>query len=164
MSSTFFISRWAVDFETGNLDTPSFFSDGYTGCVRGGQNQPRVFEDNGNGTITDRITRLVWQKQDEGATGAWETAIIVCELLSLGGYTDWRLPNVKELRSIVDSGTYAPAIYAGYFPNTRSDSYWSSTTYVASPDAAWRVNFWHGEVASSLKGNHYFVRCVRGGE
>jgi len=163
-SSSFFTTRWAVDFGTGNLETPHFSSSGYTRCVRGGQNQPRVFEDNRNGTITDRITQLVWQKQDEGTTAVWEDAITVCEKLSLGRYSDWRLPNVKELRSIVDSGTYAPAIYAGYFPNTQSNSYWSSTTYVASPDAAWHVNFWHGEVAGSLKGNALFVRCVRGGE
>jgi len=172
-SSSFFKGRWAVDFRTGNLDT--FSGNGYTRCILGdlnelsvfqhsGQNQPRVFENNGNGTITDRITRLVWQRQDEGTTAVWEDAITRCEALSLGGHTDWRLPNVKELRSIVDSGTYAPAIYAGYFTNTRTDSYWSSTTYGASPNAAWRVNFWHGEVTSSLKENALFVRCVRGGE
>jgi hypothetical protein len=105
----------------------------------------------------------MWQ-QDGGTAAVWEDAITVCEELSLVGYTDWRLPNVKELRSIVDSGRYAPAIYIEYFPNTRTDSYWSSTTCAASPDAAWRVNFWHGEVAGSLKGNALFVRCVRGGE
>lgn len=171
-SSSFFKGRWAVDFATGNLDT--FSGRGYTRCVLGeqnqlsvfqhsGQNQPRVFEDNGNGTTTDRITQLVWQKQDEGTTALWEDAITRCEKSTLGGYSDWRLPNVKELRSIVDSGTYAPAIYAGYFPNTRTASYWSSTTYGASPGAAWRVNFWHGEVTGSLKGDALFVRCVRGG-
>jgi hypothetical protein len=172
-SSSFFKGRWAVDLRTGNLDTYS--SSGYTRCVLGeqnqlsdfqhsGQNQPRVFEDNKNGTITDRITQLVWQKQDDGTTAAWEEAIIKCEDLSLGGYSDWRVPNVKELRSIVDSRTYAPAIYPGYFPNTRSETYWSSTTYGASPSAAWSVNFWHGEVTDSPKGNALYVRCVRAGE
>jgi hypothetical protein len=164
LSSSHFTGRWEVDFETGNLGTRFFLSASYTRCVRGGQNQRRVFEDNRNGTITDRITGLVWQKQDEGAAAVWEDAITMCEELFLGGYPDWRLPNVKELRSIVNSGTYAPAIYAGYFPNTRSDSYWSSTTSAANPVAAWRVNFWHGEVDSSFKGNAFFVRCVRGGE
>jgi hypothetical protein len=164
LSSSFFTGRWEVDFKTGNLGTRFFLGTSYARCVRGGKNQPRVFEDNRNGTITDRITRLMWQKQDRGATAGWEDAITACEELSLGGYSDWRLPNVKELRSIADTGTYAPAIYAGYFPNTRSDSYWSSTTSVENPDAAWRVNFWHGEVDSSLKGNAFFVRCVRGGE
>lgn len=163
-SSTFFTGNWQVDFQSGNLGTKFFLSSGYTRCVRGGENQPRVFKDDWKGTVTDRITQLVWQKQDGGTTAAWEDAITLCEGLSLGGYSDWRLPNVKELRSIVDSGTYAPATYTRYFPNTRSDSYWSSTTSVENPDAAWRVNFWHGEVDSSYKGNAFFVRCVRGEE
>jgi len=163
-ASTLLTSNWAVDFGTGTLATPHFLSTGYTRCVRGGQNQPRVFDDNGNGTITDWITQLVWQKQDQGTVASWEDAIRACEESTLGGHADWRLPNVKELRSIVDSGTHAPAIHAGYFPNTQSNFYWSSTTYAASPDAAWRVNFWHGEVDASLKENAFFVRCVRGGE
>ena len=163
-SSSFFSGRWAVDFGSGNLDTPTLFSRGLTRCVRGGQNQSRAFWPNGNGTITDRITQLMWQQQDEGVVAVWEDAITACEELSLGGYSDWRLPNVKELRSIVDSGTYAPAIFSTYFPNTRTDSYWSSTTCVANTYAAWRVNFWHGEVTGLLKGTALFVRCVRGGE
>jgi hypothetical protein len=175
MSSSFAAGRWAVYFGTGNMDILAFYSSAYTRCVRGGkkqpgafagtgQDQPHDFWDNGNGTITDRITRLVWQKQDRGTTASWEDAITACEESALGGYSDWRLPNVKELRSIVNSGMYAPAAYDGYFPNTQSNSYWSSTTYVTSPDAAWRVNFWHGEVEASLKGNAFFVRCVRGGQ
>jgi hypothetical protein len=163
-TSTFFTSRWGVDFQAGNLGTPSTFKKGYTRCVRGGQNQPRVFKDRGTGTITDMITKLVWQKHDQGATVVWEEAIKLCEELILGGFFDWRLPNVKELRSIVDSGTYAPAAFTVYFPGTWTDSYWSSTTYVASPSSAWLVNFWHGEVDASSKGNAFFVRCVRGGE
>lgn len=163
-SSTFFTSRWGVDFQAGNLGTPSTFTKGYTRCVRGGQNQPRVFKDNGTGTITDMITNLVWQKHDQGAAAAWEDAIKRCEELTLGGFSDWRLPNIKELRSIVDSRTYAPAAFIPYFPGTRTDSYWSSTTYAANPASAWLVNFWHGEVDASSKGTAFFVRCVRGGE
>ncbi len=163
-SSSHLAGRWAVDLGSGSVDTTSLFSNGYTRCVRGGINQPHLFLDNRNGTATDRVTQLMWQKQDDGAAVVWEDAITKCEALSLGGYKDWRLPNVKELRSIVDSGTYAPALYPGCLLNPRSDSYWSSTTYLSSQDTAWRVNFWHGEVVGTLKGGALFVRCVRGGE
>jgi hypothetical protein len=163
-SSSLNTSKWQVDFTDGSLSIATLFADGYARCVRNGQHPQRIHVDNGNGTITDRTTRLMWQKQDDGGTALWVDAIAACETLSLGGYADWRLPNVKELRSIVDTGTYAPAITNRYFPNTRTDSYWSSTTCASSTGGAWRINFWHGEVEISSKGNAHFVRCVRGGE
>jgi len=63
------------------------------------------FTDNGNGTITDSDTTLMWQKEDDDTRRTWEQAITYCEGLSLGTYSDWRLPNIKELRTIVDTTT-----------------------------------------------------------
>jgi len=60
------------------------------------------FFDNGNGTITDNATGLMWQQSDDGTTRDWENALSYAENLTLAGYNDWRLPNVKELQSIVD--------------------------------------------------------------
>jgi len=73
------------------------------------------FTDNGDGTVTDNNTGLTWQ-QAEGGSMNWEDALIYCEDLSLAGYTDWRLTNIKELESIIDDNIYDPAIDTNFFP------------------------------------------------
>ncbi len=60
------------------------------------------FSDNNDGTITDGATGLMWQQTDDGNTHNWEEALAYAENLSLAGHADWRLPNAKELQSIVD--------------------------------------------------------------
>jgi hypothetical protein len=95
--------------------------------------QPAVgvaeFVDNGDGTVTDVSNGLIWQQPGAENTMTWEAAISYCEGLTLAGYADWRLPNRKELRLIVDYNEYNPAIDTAYFPNTVSSYYWSSSTY-----------------------------------
>lgn len=94
------------------------------------------FVDNGDGTISDHATGLMWQKGDSGTTNNWEQALAYAEGLELAGYRDWRLPNAKELQSIVDytrspmtSGT--AAIDTNYFDVTETESfYWTSTTHL----------------------------------
>lgn len=82
---------------------------------------------NGNGTITDTNTGLLWQQQDDGIPRNWQEALHYSENLSLGGCTTWRLPNIKELRSIIDLSQTNPAIDVTVFLNTKSDKYWSSS-------------------------------------
>jgi hypothetical protein len=65
------------------------------------------FVDNGDGTVTDLATGLMWQKADDGNARNWEAALAYADGLTLAGYDDWRLPNAKELQSIVDY-THAP--------------------------------------------------------
>lgn len=60
------------------------------------------FVDNGDGTITDNATGLMWQQADDGTTRDWENSLLYAEDLTLGGYSDWRMPNAKELHSILD--------------------------------------------------------------
>jgi hypothetical protein len=92
------------------------------------------FSDSGNGTVIDFSTRLMWQKGDSGSAPIdWRSALAYCENLNFGGYTDWRLPNAKELQSIVDytrspatSGT--PAINPVFGYSNVEPYYWSSTT------------------------------------
>ncbi|MCP4708196.1 MAG: DUF1566 domain-containing protein, partial [Planctomycetes bacterium] len=74
----------------------------YVRCVRGNAYGENKFVDNGDGTVTDHATGLTWTKADSGRTKTWEQALKYAEDLIYAGYNDWRLPNVKELQSIVD--------------------------------------------------------------
>lgn len=111
--------------------------------------------------VTDNITNLVWQKQDDATGRTWEAAISYCESLSLGSFTDWRLPNVKELGSLVDDSRVGPSIDP-LFTGTISSGYWSSTTYAGSTTSAWDVYFNSGSTLYYSKTGSYYVRCVRG--
>ncbi len=122
------------------------------------------FNDNGNKTVTDNITGLIWQQEDNDSLYTWENALSYCESLALAGKSDWRLPNVRELESIVDEATYHPAINTTYFPNTNSMYYWSSTANTEYGYAVWYVNFDNGRVGRDVKSLNLYVRCVRGGQ
>lgn len=133
------------------------------------------FTANINETITDNCTGLMWKRCSEGLSGStcgtgsatrptWQDAKAQCENLSFAGYTDWRLPNVKELISIINYQNFQPAVDTTYFPATVSGYYWSSTTYTASTDLVSSVDFMTGDVngMSKTEGLFPYVRCVRG--
>ncbi len=118
------------------------------------------FMDNSD-TIYDTKTRLTWQKDDGGETlRTWEEALAFCEDLYLGDYADWRLPNIRELITIVDVVAFNPAINPVF--QCRSSPYWSSTTG-RYRDSAWGVHFLYGDDYRGIKTYRYYVRCVRGG-
>ena len=140
-------------------------------CMR---NNHRVisFVDNGDNTITDSISGLIWQK-NETSTMNWETALGYCENLELAGKSDWRLPNIKELASLSDNtltGTYEH-INTTYFPDAINDGsgiqtsgYWSSTTVANSTTVAYHVKFGYTFLNGNItKVNSKNARCVRGG-
>jgi len=126
------------------------------------------------GTVTDNTTNLMWLQCSDGLSGAdcatgtavtvtWDNAIAVCESLSFGGFTDWRLPTVKELKTIADMTKSSPAIDAFYFPNTVASFYWSSTSYAwDATNYALYVNFNDGHPYGTSKTGTYYTRCVRG--
>jgi len=113
--------------------------------------------------VTDSVTGLQWQDDAVGSSVGWQGAIDRCEVLSLGGHSDWRLPNKKELLSIVDYSKYNPSINAE-FQNTTSDYYWSSTTHANYTYDAWVVDFYNGYTDDDDKDGNKYVRCVRAGQ
>lgn len=122
----------------------------------------RSFTHNGNNTVTDNATGLMWQDNTDAKdlTKAWADAINYCETLSLGGHSDWRLPSIEELVSITDKGRVNPSIDPS-FANVASSNYWSSTTNVSNSDNAWNVNFNNGNDNNNNKTGSNYVRCVR---
>jgi hypothetical protein len=156
----------------------------YTRCVRPHRlpthQRYHRFEGGGEPVIADTIALRTWQGCSIGQTGPscageatmlpWADALSACEKLDWGGHDDWRLPNVTELRSLVDLREFRPAIDPAMFPNTPAydgqndlrGQYWSSTARWYNSFALY-VSFHDG-------GNHFYVqdearhvRCVRGG-
>lgn len=125
--------------------------------------QASNLSNNGNGTVTDSSTGLVWQQAEPGEK-TWNDALAYCEGLSLAGADDWRLPNIKELESLTDDTRFSPALDTTYFPGAVSASYWSSTTSAGSTNVAWYVDFIYGDGTNLYKYYTYYVRCVRGGQ
>lgn len=120
------------------------------------------FIDQGNGTIFDNQSGLTWQKSDDGITRTWQEALEYSESLTLASCTSWRLPNRKELRSIVDRSLRDPAIDPIF--NSYSDKYWTSTPVQWSFNRIWSVDFYKGSLKLShpLNDVHY-IRAVTGG-
>ena len=164
---------WVMNFNQGDDGTLDKLSTAYVRAVKGGAITPQPpgpYTDNGNGTITDSRTGLVWQKltdQDEPGiplTTTWQEALARCDVMTLGGQTDWRLPTLKELDSITDLAVFNPSIDTRFFPDTQSDSYWTATTDDGTRTKAWVMNFNNGDDGTLDKLSTAYIRAVRGGQ
>jgi hypothetical protein len=118
--------------------------------------------DNSTSIVTDNSTGLQWQ-DDVNITKTWTEAIDYCEALTLGTYSDWRLPNQNELRSIADRTKINPAMDST-FQNVVSYYYWSSNTVVGDEGNAWLVGFSNGDGSWYFKSYSGYGRCVRDGQ
>jgi len=98
-------------------------------CVRGPEWGGNDFIVNGDGTVTDQASGLMWQQADDGERRDWGEALDYCEGLTLASHDDWRLPNIKELQSLVDYSRNDPALDTTIFQQKdRTGWFWSSTT------------------------------------
>ena len=114
--------------------------------------------------VLDRRTGLMWSRQHIGARMSWADAKKAAEGCSLGGHSDWRLPTIRELLSIVDYERHDPAIDTNVF-QCESAWYWSSTPLASSPgDCAWFVSFGSGLADWGFRGGSGFVRACRVGQ
>jgi len=112
-----------------------------------------------NGIVTDTNTQLQWFKYEDIKGFRWQEAINICEDLVKGDYDDWRLPNVRELNSIVDYSRGYPAIDPIF--DIGSLIFWTSTTHRGFK--AWTVDFFWGHQSVEDKRKTKSVVCVRGG-
>ncbi|MEW5742060.1 MAG: DUF1566 domain-containing protein [Myxococcota bacterium] len=113
-------------------------------------------------TVTDTRSQLIWQRAHNPTPTTWHGALDYCENLTLAGQSDWRLPTLKELLTLVDERANNPAIDTSAFPGTPSGIFWSSTPYFGF-SYAFDVSFSNGDVSNAAFTNIYWVRCVRGG-
>ena len=135
------------------------------------------FTINNDGTVNDNKTDLTWKKCSEGQSGAdcnngsailytWQAALQQAQSVNNNGgfaeYQDWRLPNIKELNSIIEEQCTGPSINLVVFPRTPSNWYWSSSPGAYSSTDAWSVYFANGDYNGYTKyGYRFIVRLVR---
>lgn len=182
----------STTLETGQV-TCYDFQGNVIACTGTGQDADvlagaeRTFTDNGDGTITDHKTGLMWEKlSDDGSihdyddnTYTWLNAftakIGTLNTSSFAGHSDWRLPNLNELETLRNLEESGPATFAVFDAGctagctvitcscTSSDVYWSSSSYELGPTNAWGVFFEDGDTSPSEKTTANYVRAVRGG-
>jgi SAM-dependent methyltransferase len=124
------------------------------------------FTDHSDGTVTDHLTGLMWTKNaNVGGRMKWNKAIDHSKAYRLAGHSDWRLPNLHELQSLINYGRSNPALSIGYpFTGVQTANYWSSTASVDQLLMAWSVNLGLGRVIDEDKGNANYVWLVRAGQ
>lgn len=145
---------------------------GQDGAIQAGTPWPEPrFIDHGNGTVTDRLTELIWLKDaDYFREVTWEQALENVRGLAngKGGLSDgskkgsWRLPNIREIQSLIDYSTANPILPAGHpFKNVKPGIYWTSTSLAASPNLAWMMTLGIGPTVFDLKINDNRMWPVR---
>jgi hypothetical protein len=153
------------------------------GCFGGGQQDGTIqagvawpnprFTDHGNGIVTDNLTGLMWTKDANlpNSSKTWQQALDYVKGMNIGtyynfGYTDWRLPNRKELYSLNDFSQWFPSLPSGHpFTNLGDSWYWSSSTRAGDPSLAWVAFMWKSNVLVCDKSfNGLYVWPVRGGK
>ncbi|MDH5718544.1 MAG: DUF4215 domain-containing protein [Spirochaetia bacterium] len=171
--STLTSDAYYIRSDTGSIQTTAkaTFSK-YIRCAASSSYEyTPVFVDNGDGTITNKRNGLLWQKCGNGLSGTnceigthiddtWINALNYCNTLTLAGKT-WRIPNINELKSILDrSKASIPMINTIFFPATVTSLYWSSSTLVNSKSSAWAIYFTNGYQSGYQKTNWAEIRCV----
>jgi hypothetical protein len=131
--------------------------------VAAGAPNLQSYADNGDGTVTDNVTGLMWQQAVPATTHDSADAVAYCQTLTLAGHGDWRLPSMIELVSIVDYGHGGPSIDPTYFPSTPASSFWSSSPLAGASSYGYGciVDFDHGYTYNVDVSYSFLVRCVR---
>ncbi len=163
-------SAWHLGFIDGHF--MGYPRGGYktTRCVRAENNGAYYyphFTDNGDGTVTDSVSGLMWLQKTDGKKRDWEASIQACEALEFAGFDDWKLPHNKELTSLVDLDRQKPAIDTEFFPDTDYKAYyWSRTpeTRDASRNMMSEITIQPGDISiNNATENAFFQSFMLGG-
>ena len=131
------------------------------------------FIDNGDGTVKDKKTDLIWMRcalgqewdgqtcTGDALTYTWQLALKVADGYTFADNNDWYLPNIRELNSIVERACYDPAINQTVFPETPAAGFWTASPFAAIKGYAWHVHFNGGYDSSDYKDYDFYVRLVR---
>ncbi|MBA5248112.1 MAG: DUF1566 domain-containing protein [Gammaproteobacteria bacterium] len=137
--------------------------------------QNNRYIDNGDGTILDKFTKLIWKQCAEGlsgddcATGGaiaanWQQALQQANSSIFAGKLNWRLPNLKELLSLVRLNCISPAINEALFPSNPAKYFWSSSPFMKDSSQAWAVTFYKGYYSNINRNNSHRFRLVNAGD
>ncbi|KJU83032.1 secreted protein containing DUF1566, partial [Candidatus Magnetobacterium bavaricum] len=169
----------ALSAHAGTVNLPqtgqtTSYAVGDDGTIKAGVAWPSPrFTDNGNQTVTDNLTGLMWTKNAylPGTYKTWQGALDYVASMNTGagtyGYTDWRLPNINELESLVNAEQASPATWLNSqgFTNVQSLSYWSSTSHAINTSNAWLVSMGEAGIGAASKSNYDgYVWSVRSGQ
>lgn len=155
---------WTVSFSLGYpiASATVFNNTNRVRCVRSeGDGAPEERYSIYHDVVHDDVTGLIWQRAVPSQIHNWEGATGYCESLSLDGQSDWRLPNVKELHSLVDVRRFDPSIDTQTFPSTPSSRFWTSTRSLLTASGALWIDFDSGGAGANDEIYEYRVRCVR---
>ena len=112
--------------------------------------------------VRDSTSDLIWSVEEVKKPLTWKKSIEWAKKLTVAGFTDWRLPTVEELFLLADRTRHSPAIDTTFFPDCKSDWYWTSTPAAFSPGvSAWLVAFGYGDSYWNGQRNDCHVRAVR---
>lgn len=123
------------------------------------------FTNHGNGTVTDNLTGLMWsQNAAPRSVSQWTTGLEFCNAYALADYADWRMPNLREMLSLVNYGNSAPPLPTGhpFIGVPAAFTYWTSTSSREDPLRAWRVESGATSIAYKDGGFSHYVWPVRG--
>jgi hypothetical protein len=151
---------WYVAFFDGDTHPGSTDQLYRARCVRQRAGELPRYDVALSGIVKDASTGLTWQREASASRVTWQEAELACGALDLEG-RGWRLPNMKELQSLIDESRTAPAIDPAAFPSTPSEGFWAATQLAGSETAAWFVSFSEGIAYNAVHEHPYRFRCVR---